>query len=199
MAMNGMGDIDPMQTSPGQSIAEQYSDSAIGLIDPSPPYEATRERRSSEDKDNTTVRFEALLQDVKSAGFKTFDEAVTTYYTYKFQAFSAPDLAQKASRGRRLRQVLSDIEESAADWTFWEARGYKEKILQAAEVIYVEEMARLIERENMMSTEDGKEEDNLLSRPEPRFLDKLYQNEVCPFPPSHNLTGFFTDVDHAGP
>jgi len=187
MPMNMM--MDHSFLDPKRSISEHFSDSAIGLPDMSPHFDSTQKKRSGRSTKTITSRFENLLRDVKAAGFKTFDEAVAAYYTQDFEASSAPDLAQKASRGRRLRYVLTEIEESSADWTFWEARGYRDKIIEAAEGIYLEEMTSLLRKEgsrvenldltSAMSLDDSAEEDGRASPAATKSLDKVYQNEVC--------------------
>lgn len=90
-----------------------------------------------------TSIFEGVLESVQAAGFEDFDSAVSTYYTYNFENDSAPDLAQKASRARRLRRVLTELHDSSATWTLWEARGYRDKIVQAAESVYDDEISGL--------------------------------------------------------
>ena len=94
-------------------------------------------------KHTNTTRFQTILDTVQAAGFENFDAAVSSYYTHAFEKNSAADLAQKTSRARRLAGVMTSLHESSANWTLWEARGYRHQVVQAAESIYSSEVSRL--------------------------------------------------------
>ncbi len=94
-------------------------------------------------KHTNTTRFQTILDTVQAAGFENFDTAVAAYYTHTFDKNSFVDLAQKTSRARRLAGVLTSLHESSANWTLWEARGYRHQVAEAAESIYSSELAQL--------------------------------------------------------
>lgn len=98
---------------------------------------------SEQVKDSNTTRFQTILDTVQAAGFENFDAAVSGYYTHAFEKNSAADLAQKTSRARRLAGVMTSLHESSANWTLWEARGYRHQVVEAAESIYSSEVTRL--------------------------------------------------------
>ncbi len=94
-------------------------------------------------KHTNTTRFQTILDTVQAAGFENFDTAVAAYYTHTFDKNSFVDLAQKTSRARRLAGVLTSLHKSSANWTLWEARGYRVQVVSAAESIYSSEVAQL--------------------------------------------------------
>ena len=98
---------------------------------------------TSETRDEMTQKFCKVLENAQECGFSTFDEMVALYYTHNFDKQSTPDAAQKISRGTRLWKVLADINQNAPTWTLWEVRGYRQKIVEAAESVYSREMARI--------------------------------------------------------
>lgn len=93
-----------------------------------------------------TSRFKAILTFVRAAGFPDFDSMVTSYYTSSFQKNSVADLAQRSSRGRKLGSVLENLHESASKWTVWESRQYREKVVEAAQSMYIQELDQVIKR-----------------------------------------------------
>lgn len=93
-----------------------------------------------------TSRFKAILTFVRAAGFPDFDSMVTSYYTSNFQKNSAPELAQRSSRGRRLGQVLESLQESSSNWTVWESRGYREQVTDSAQGMYAQELEQVVKR-----------------------------------------------------
>lgn len=109
---------------------------------------STRSKASPapEDVSTQTGKFKHILESIQDVGFEDFDSMVSQYYTCHFEKNSTVDVAQKTSRGRRLRQVLTSLQESSSDWTLWEARGYRDKIVEGAEGIYVDELKRLAKR-----------------------------------------------------
>ncbi|MCJ1386324.1 hypothetical protein MMC17_009450 [Xylographa soralifera] len=95
------------------------------------------------DEGANTACFKEMLSITQAAGFDSFDSLVLRYYTSKFEKNSIPDIAQRRSRGRNLHRVLKALHKSSMTWTTWEARGYREKIFEAAESIYVADFERL--------------------------------------------------------
>lgn len=93
-----------------------------------------------------TSRFKSILTFVRAAGFPDFDSMVASYYTSNFQRNSVADLAQRSSRGRRLGGVLNSLRESAAGWTVWESRQYRESIVEAAQGMYAKELEVVLQR-----------------------------------------------------
>ena len=57
---------------------------------------------------------------------------VAAYYTTSFEKGSMPDMAQRASRARRLSKMLKDVHESSSHWPRWEARGLRESTVESA-------------------------------------------------------------------
>ncbi|CAJ2513375.1 Uu.00g014940.m01.CDS01 [Anthostomella pinea] len=90
-----------------------------------------------------SVRFKAVLDFVRNAGFQDFDSMVTSYYTTQFEKNSLADVSQRASRGRRLHKLLHDLHESSNRWSKWESRGFKDSVMQSARRICVAEMDKV--------------------------------------------------------
>ncbi|KAI0426471.1 hypothetical protein F5Y09DRAFT_345685 [Xylaria sp. FL1042] len=87
-----------------------------------------------------TRRFVAIFNLVQSLGFKHFDEMVVAYYTAAFEKESLPAMARSASRSRRLKPMLQQLQGNSFQWPRWESRGLREGILEAATCTYVAEM-----------------------------------------------------------
>lgn len=102
--------------------------------------------RDSVESCNPTARYQYIIECVKKAGFDNVDSMVSGYYTLTFDKNSVADRAQTASRGKHLRNVLSSLHENSRDWTTWEARGFRDQIVEAAEGIYGAEFSRLAQR-----------------------------------------------------
>ncbi|KAL8764129.1 MAG: hypothetical protein Q9184_000271 [Pyrenodesmia sp. 2 TL-2023] len=114
----------------------------------SDPEEAGPDRKRRRDDANdaqatSTARFNTILEAVRAAGFPDFDHMVTAYYTTSFEKSSIPDMAQRASRGRRLAKVVKDVHESSKRWPRWEARGFRESTMENAKAICVNEIEKV--------------------------------------------------------
>lgn len=100
---------------------------------------------ASSDSQNA-ARFKAILDFIQAAGFSDFDSMVTAYYTGSFQKGSHVEAAQRVSRCRRLRKTLNSLHESAMHtWPAWEAQGYRDKITEAAQDLYIAEFEALMQ------------------------------------------------------
>ncbi|KAJ8130652.1 hypothetical protein O1611_g2977 [Lasiodiplodia mahajangana] len=87
-----------------------------------------------------TRRFVAIIDLVQSLGFKHIDEMAMAYYTASFERESLPAMAQSASRSRRLKPMLLELQRSSVQWSRWESRGLREAISEAAGCTYIAEM-----------------------------------------------------------
>lgn len=105
-------------------------------------------------------RFEGIMQHVEAAGFESFDDLVTAYYSDTFCETSPLANEQHLSRNRRLPKVISDVFQATDSWTHWERRGFQEEILKTAESMLISEGSGV--RNSLMSqirplieTQDG--------------------------------------------
>ncbi|KND92229.1 hypothetical protein TOPH_03024 [Tolypocladium ophioglossoides CBS 100239] len=105
-------------------------------------------------------RFEGIMQHVEAAGFESFDDLVTAYYSDTFCETSPLANEQHLSRNRRLPKVISDVFQATDSWTHWERRGFQEEILKTAESMLISEGSSV--RSSLMSqirplieTQDG--------------------------------------------
>ncbi|RYO81969.1 hypothetical protein DL764_009685 [Monosporascus ibericus] len=113
---------------------------------PPPPPSSTAPQPVSAQAENTakeTARFGNLLEMMRAAGFADFDKMAVAYYTTQFDRGSVPDLAQRASRGRRLKAVLQALQDSSSQWPRWESRGLQESALEFTKALCVSEMERV--------------------------------------------------------
>ena len=78
-----------------------------------------------------TSRFGIVLEAMRTAGFRDFDEMAVAYYTAQFERGSLPAMVQCASRSRRLKPMLQALQESSNQWPRWESRGLHESFLKA--------------------------------------------------------------------
>ncbi|ORY13582.1 hypothetical protein BCR34DRAFT_648615 [Clohesyomyces aquaticus] len=90
-----------------------------------------------------TSRFNGILSTVREAGFADFDSMVSTYYTCSFTKSSVPEMAQRASRSRRLPRLVQNLHASSKAWPRWEARGFRNAATENAKIVYEEEITRV--------------------------------------------------------
>ena len=138
----------PLSSARGTPITPPTSEDSIsfsnGTSSPSQFEARRRDSRSHsissihrKSSDNTasetdTARFKTILESVNAAGFADFDRMVAAYYTTSFDKGSVPEMAQRASRGRRLGKVVKDVHKSSRRWPRWEARGFRESAMESA-------------------------------------------------------------------
>ena len=79
-----------------------------------------------------TRRFGNMLEAMRMAGFHDFDGMAAAYYTAQFEKGSIPAMVQRASRSRRLKSMLQELQESSDQWPRWESRGFHECVSEAA-------------------------------------------------------------------
>lgn len=111
-----------------------HSTSVSHAMQPTPPPSVTTKQTTSiptKYTTNATARFGNLLEVVQAAGFADFDRMAIAYYTAHFDRGSLPDLAQRASRGRRLKTVLQALQDSSDQWPRWESRGLQEGVIES--------------------------------------------------------------------
>ncbi|KAF2738048.1 hypothetical protein EJ04DRAFT_588850 [Polyplosphaeria fusca] len=106
-----------------------------------PRLEGTFSNKSNHSKDinDYCVRFTHIFRAMDAAGFTTFDQMATEYYTAEFTPSSAAYNIQRQSRLRHLRHFLADVDSAARSWGIRERRGWAEEIVHAAEDIHIEE------------------------------------------------------------
>ncbi|KAF9889907.1 hypothetical protein FE257_006779 [Aspergillus nanangensis] len=122
----------PVATTPAENLS--------GSMPVAPQWESLDLSMNTPDMSD---RYQFIIESVKHAGFSDFDTMVAGYYTFPFTKNSVADRAQKLSRAKRLRTVLSSLNQHSQKWTTWEVRGFQEQITEAAEGIYASEFAQL--------------------------------------------------------
>ncbi|KAI4188224.1 MAG: hypothetical protein LQ348_003962, partial [Seirophora lacunosa] len=130
-------------TSEDSSSSTSRSKSTLSDLEEAGPDRKRRCKSTSGEKPSDTTRFNTILEAVRAAGFPEFDSMVTAYYTTAFEKSSIPDMAQRASRGRRLAKVVKDVHESSNRWPRWEARGFRESTMESAKAICVDEIEKV--------------------------------------------------------
>lgn len=130
------------------------------------------------DSDTLSMRYQYVIDHVKRAGFKNFDAMVSGYYTLPFAKNSTADRAQKVSRSKQLRSVLETLHKNSREWTKWEARGFQDQIVEAAEGIYVAELNQIPRDTVICRTLDDMVSPELDKGQLSAYLQRLYQNKV---------------------
>ncbi|CRG87738.1 hypothetical protein PISL3812_04758 [Talaromyces islandicus] len=93
-------------------------------------------------------RVATAIKAIRALGFSSLEELTAQFYTADLQDRPALADAQRISRRRGLTRILAKIREHAQDdWTEWEAQGYREEILRAAEDILGDECRRFSEED----------------------------------------------------
>ncbi|RYP66185.1 hypothetical protein DL769_006086 [Monosporascus sp. CRB-8-3] len=95
------------------------------------------------DRVSLEERMGAVLKAAEQAGFDSFDDVATSYYTAAFQRGSEPHVAQSASRSYRLRRFLAELHESSKTWVGREAQGYHEERIDTVERAFKDELERM--------------------------------------------------------
>lgn len=78
-----------------------------------------------------TRRFGIVLEAMRTAGFHDFDAMTAAYYTAEFEKGNFPAMVQCASRSRRLKPLLHELQKSSSQWPRWESRGLHESVSEA--------------------------------------------------------------------
>ncbi|KAF2713294.1 hypothetical protein K504DRAFT_450012 [Pleomassaria siparia CBS 279.74] len=102
-----------------------------------------RLRASTTSTAENTRRFGIVLESMRTAGFHDFDGMALAYYTARFEVGSFPAMAQCASRSRRMKAMLQELQENSSQWPRWESRGLHESSSEATVSLCLEEMERL--------------------------------------------------------
>lgn len=126
-----------------------------------------------------TEQFKQVLEATRAAGFPDFDRMVSAYYTSSFEKGSVPYMAQRASRSRRLGNVLKDVHENSTQWPRWEARGFRDETVESAKSVCVEEIEKISRRLGRMP--GGFEgQSNILARSTslPEDIESAVQDEA---------------------
>lgn len=141
------------------SISMDNSDSRATHHQPSNSERRQLQAYSFQESDTQTPerRFEAILEAVDSAGFQSFDEMATEYYTSSLDEESSLRTTQKFSRERQLKAFLKALNHSAKEWSARETWAYREEILESAQNMLTDEVSRLAE-ERLESTTTSSEE-----------------------------------------
>lgn len=102
------------------------------------------------DAQGTTGVFATILEAVENAGFHSFDQMATAYYTLALEEHTPLRRTQKFSRERQLKRFLQDLSFSAEDWPEREAWVYQDVILSLAQRILSRELSSMDERNEQM-------------------------------------------------
>ncbi|CAK4033795.1 Hypothetical predicted protein [Lecanosticta acicola] len=115
------------------------ADSGVAM---SSGYEPRRaEQRQTPNLGTLEAKFEHILYAVEEAGFESFDDLLTQYYTARFKDDTVAYWAQSRSRNRFLHTFLAALHEDTGSWSDREAQGYRQHIACTAERLYVSEFA----------------------------------------------------------
>ncbi|KAI0123395.1 hypothetical protein BJ170DRAFT_687402 [Xylariales sp. AK1849] len=89
------------------------------------------------------ARLERVLNVVEDTGFDSIDSMALTYYTSEFSEDSTIHPMQSVSRTRRLRVLLSALQNSYKSWSGRGRSAYTEEMIRAAEAICSDELQAL--------------------------------------------------------
>ncbi|OCL07586.1 hypothetical protein AOQ84DRAFT_55723 [Glonium stellatum] len=90
--------------------------------------------------DDIERKLESILDRCSEVGFENFESLAIAYYTSDLDDSSPIGQAQRLSRSRHIRSLLSALSHSSKLWEEPETRPWREEILKAAEAIYASEM-----------------------------------------------------------
>lgn len=128
----------------------------------------TRDKRSPEGE-SIESRLERILHVVEENGFDSIDSMTSAYYNSKFSESSTMGPIQFASRSRRLRSLLSTLQESHVEWSTREVRAYRDEVSHMAEKLYSGELGKLISSHEAHYPDKSRA--SVLSRSSPESLE----------------------------
>ncbi|RYP33539.1 hypothetical protein DL767_004714 [Monosporascus sp. MG133] len=86
---------------------------------------------------------EIIMDETFNMGFDSLEAMVISYYTHDFDKNSTVGQAQRLSRKRHIRTLISALSHSARHWVEDEAYPLREEILKSAEALYAADVQRL--------------------------------------------------------
>ncbi|QUC19064.1 uncharacterized protein UV8b_03305 [Ustilaginoidea virens] len=101
---------------------------------PSPP--------SCHPQQSFSNNFGRIMHEVQAAGFSTFDDFVSAYYTTSFAESSPLAAQQHSSRSRGLPSLLGEVFAATHQWTEWEKQGTYEQCLRISESLLKTEVSK---------------------------------------------------------
>ncbi|KAF2820860.1 hypothetical protein CC86DRAFT_459454 [Ophiobolus disseminans] len=104
---------------------------------------------------HNTARFTKVLGACREAEFPDFDTMASTYYTCTLEKSSVPEMAQRASRSRRLPRVMKSLHASSKTWPRYESRGVHEAATEHAKSVYDEELQEVTRHLDQRMQEDN--------------------------------------------
>lgn len=129
-------------------------------------------------------RITTAIKAIRALGFSGIEDLTAQFYTANLQDRPALADAQRISRRRGLTRILAKLREHVQDnWSEWEAQGYREEIVRAAEDILGDECRRFSEEEQEDSRGNNSRGRNITE------LKQHFQDEVsaCYFAPTNML------------
>lgn len=123
-------------------------------------------------------RFQVMLDAVDAAGFCSFDEMATEYYTAKLGKNSPFHSTQTLSRIRHLKGFLHALNNSARTWSDRELWGYTEEILQNARTILSNEISQAFEARDPSYADQFNNASSLLGSPISRTSSEEFEQHM---------------------
>ena len=118
-------------------------------------------------------RIESSINAIRGFGFSSIEDLAGQFYTADLGDRPALAAAQRISRRRGLTRILAKVREHAKDdWTDWEAQGYREETIRAAEDILGDECRRFSEKEGTRGSSSNRRGRNSVD------LKRRFQDEV---------------------
>jgi hypothetical protein len=125
----------PSTRSPASSKSS-YAPSTRPSTKSMPPGERSASSEPPSDRSDSvsrnTRRLTPILEAVQEAGFPDIDSMIAAYYSSQFEKSSWPDMAQRASRARRLSKLLVELHEISDGWPKWQSRMFREGVMECA-------------------------------------------------------------------
>ncbi|RYP35282.1 hypothetical protein DL767_003870 [Monosporascus sp. MG133] len=91
---------------------------------------------SAKDASDVEQGLEKVMDSIFNSGFDSMEAMVVAYYTLDFDESSTIGQAQRLSRKRHIRSLISALSQSSRNWSNEEACPFREEILKFAEVLY---------------------------------------------------------------
>ena len=149
-------------------------------------YESTDRDRPVEGSAKLSSRIASAMIVICDLGFSGIEDLTAQFYTADLHDRPALADAQRVSRRRGLTGILTKLREHAKDdWTDWEAQGYREEIIRAAEDILSDEYHRFSEEDDARGSREGR---NIVEQ------KRQFQEEVSAYFASNGMPDVLTDT-----
>ncbi|MCJ1245652.1 hypothetical protein MMC30_002856 [Trapelia coarctata] len=118
-------------------------------------------------------RLASALDTTRQLGFSSVDDLAAQFWTADLRDRPSLADAQRLSRRRGLPRMLAELRKNSDDWTSWEAQGYHDEVVHAAEAVLDDECRRFLVAGRSLSGSSSRPQEE-----ETHDLKRMFQEEL---------------------